>query len=88
VILDQSGVLHRGQTTWVPVITRIVLAAIGLIAIAVAINRFRAAIGSAEEAARVGTIPKSLRSVFMYRMGALMTGVVGAAFIAVALLAP
>jgi hypothetical protein len=72
----------------VPVIVRLLLAAIGVIAIVVAINRFRAAVQSADEAARVGAIPKPLRSVFMYRMGALMTGVVGAAFVAVAVLAP
>jgi hypothetical protein len=67
---------------------RLVLAAVGLIAIAVAINRFRGAIESADEAARIGAIPKPLRSVFMYRMAALMTGAVGAAFVAVAVLVP
>jgi uncharacterized membrane protein YidH (DUF202 family) len=72
----------------VAVIVRLVLAVIGLIAIGVGINQFRTAVESADEAARVGVTPKPLRSVFMYRMRGLMTAVIGAAFVAAAVLAP
>ena len=78
----------QGQTGWVPIVVRFLMAPIGAIAIAVGIVRFRVAVECADEAAPVDAIPKPLRSVAIYRMSALMTGVVGAAFVAVALLAP
>jgi hypothetical protein len=59
-----------------------------LVAVVIAVYRFRAAAESADEAERIGMIPKPLRTIFMYKAGALMTGVVGLAFIAIAVLAP
>jgi hypothetical protein len=72
----------------VSIAVRLLLIAVGVVAIAVAVSRFRRAVESADEAERVGTIPRPLRSVFMFRMAALMTGAVGVAFIVVGTLIP
>jgi hypothetical protein len=82
----RAGSLSRTATLSIAV--RFLLAGVGSVAVVIAVYRFRAAAEPADEAERVGNIPKLLRTIFMYKAGALMTGVVGLAFIAIAVLAP
>jgi hypothetical protein len=64
------------------------MAAVGLVAVAVGVNRFRAAVESADEAARVAAIPAPLRSVLVYRVAAIIVVVGGLLFIFIATAAP
>jgi hypothetical protein len=72
----------------VPVVVRVAMAAIGLGTIALGVIRVRAAPETADDAARVGAVPKPFVPPFMYRMAALVTAVVGTAFVAASVLAP
>jgi hypothetical protein len=68
----------------VNLIERLLFGAVGAGAVAVSVVRYRLAPRSAEEAARVGMVPRPFRSVTIYRFAAVFTGVVGGAFILLA----
>jgi hypothetical protein len=63
---------------------RLVFGAVGAGAIVAGVVRYRLAPRSAEEAARVGMVPRPFRSVATYRLAAVFMGVVGGAFMVLA----